>query len=181
MEEHKLIKSAQDGDASAFEQIIGLYYDVMYRFAYKWCGNRDNAQDITQNACIKLARSIDQYKFQSAFSSWLYRLVINCAKDWYKSNKNVNNKEDNIDDHYYLEAKNNRNDENLYLLQVLRMMDDFPDGIKETMLLVHAHGFNHSEAADILEIKESTVSWRIHEARKIITKLIEQKEGGIAK
>ena len=52
--------------------------------AFKLCGNKEDAEDITQNACIKLARSIDTFRFQSAFLSWLYRLVINTAKDWKK-------------------------------------------------------------------------------------------------
>ena len=83
--EFDLIKQAQRGDRRAFELILQAHYDVMYRMAYKWCGNGTDAEDITQNACIKLARSIDSFQFQSAFLTWLYPLVINTAKDWARS------------------------------------------------------------------------------------------------
>ena len=54
----ELIRQAQGGDRSAFEALLRLHYDTIYRIAYKWCGNRVDAQDITQNACIKLARAM---------------------------------------------------------------------------------------------------------------------------
>ena len=77
-----LIRAAQGGDAQAFEQLLEAHYDTMYRFAYKWCGNRADAEDVTQQSCLKLARALDSYRFESAFTSWLYRVVINCARDW---------------------------------------------------------------------------------------------------
>ena len=84
-EESVLIKQAQNGDRGAFDSLLRAHYDAMYRMAFKWCGNKADAEDITQNACIKLARSIGTFRFQSEFATWLYRLVINTAKDWAKA------------------------------------------------------------------------------------------------
>ena len=168
MTNDELIKKSQEGNKKAFEELVNNNYDLIYKFAYKWCGNKENAEDITQQACIKLVRSIDQFQFKSKFTSWIYRLTINCAKDWYKSNNNYNTKLDDIENHSYLTTNNDNSEDNLFLLEVLEIMEDLPDGIKETMILVHAEGYTHSEAAIILEVKESTVSWRIHEARKQI-------------
>lgn len=53
-----------------------------------------------------------------------------------------------------------------YFWQLLRQLDALPDGIKETLLLVHAEGLTHGEAARVLDVKESTISWRLHEFRK---------------
>ena len=80
--DNDLITKAQGGDKSAFEALVRENYDVMFRIAFKWCGNQEDAEDITQNACIKLARNIDGFQFKSAFTSWLYRLVINTAIDY---------------------------------------------------------------------------------------------------
>jgi RNA polymerase sigma factor (sigma-70 family) len=74
-----LIKKAQGGDAKAFETLLSLYYDHLYTFAYKWCANREDAEDIAQQACIKLARGLDQFRFESQFTTWLYRLVLDKA------------------------------------------------------------------------------------------------------
>ena len=59
----------------------------MFKMAFKWCGNRADAEDITQNACIKLARALKTYEHKAAFTTWLYRLVINTAIDMKRHEK----------------------------------------------------------------------------------------------
>jgi RNA polymerase sigma-70 factor (ECF subfamily) len=148
----------------SFEALLNRYYDLVYRFAYKWCGNTADAEDITQQVCIKLARNLIQYRFESAFSSWLYRMVINCAKDWYKSQRRHQS-----DDLSLIDEPISSSDHAatyVYLGQILLLLEKMADGFKETALLVYAEGLTHAEAAKILAIKETTVSWRLHEIRK---------------
>lgn len=160
--EDDIIKRAQKGDARAFEQLMAHYYDVIYAFAYKSCGRVADAEDITQNACIKLARSLDQFQGKSAFSSWLYRLVINCAKDWFKSQSRHPENPDALEN-----VKTNADGEDaVYNREILTAISALPEGEREAILLVHAEGLSHKEAGYILGCKESTISWRIHEARK---------------
>lgn len=64
-----LIRRAQNGDLGSFGELLDLHYGTIYRFAWKWCGHRTNAQDIAQQACIKLAGSLTQFRFQAAFTS----------------------------------------------------------------------------------------------------------------
>ena len=163
MDNEALIRRAQQGDAGAFEALLETWYDTLYRFAWKWCGSREDAEDITQQACMKLARSIGQFRFESAFSSWLYRLVVNCARDWMR----VQNRHESTGDFEPPRISNETDVEHqAYLWQLLQQLDAMPDGIKETILLVHAEGPTHGEAAEVLDVKESTVSWRLHEFRK---------------
>jgi len=172
-----LIRAAQGGDGAAFAQLLANNYDSLHRFAYRWCGNKADAEDITQQACIKLAQSISQFRFEAAFSSWLYRLVINCAKDLYKSQNR--HQHDNIDDWIEPERAPDHTAENsIYLQQLLRLLDQMAEGFKETALLVHGEGLSHAEAAAILQLKESTVSWRLHEIRKQLQLLQQQPDGG---
>jgi RNA polymerase sigma-70 factor (ECF subfamily) len=166
-DDEALIRAAQAGDADAFERLLERHYDTVYRFAYKWCGNRPDAEDVTQQACLKLARGLGSYRFDSAFTTWLYRVVINCAKDWKRTQQRGSG--DPLDDGAPAEASagvDNPVERHAYLWQLLRKLDQLPDGIKETLLLVHAEGMSHGEAAQVLAVKESTVSWRLHEFRK---------------
>jgi len=167
-EEEALIRAAQSGDAAAFEQLLERHYDTIYRFAYKWCGSRVDAQDITQQACMKLAQSLGQFRFESAFTSWLYRLVVNCARDWARSQRrhapgaNIEpDTEPGVEP-----AGGDTVQQRAFLWELLEQLDALPDGIRETLLLVHAEGLSHAETAAVLNIKESTVSWRLHEFRK---------------
>lgn len=164
IEHNRLINAAQRGDAAAFEQLLTGYYDQIFRFAFRWCGNRADAEDITQLACIKLAQSLGQFRFESAFSSWLYRLVINCAKDWHRSQQR--HQHDDLERLENETRHDQRAETGIYLQQILQWLDSLAEGFKETALLVHAEGLTHAEAATVLNIKESTVSWRLHEIRK---------------
>ena len=163
MEEQELIRRAQAGDATAFGELLDLYYDTIFRFAWKWCRDRANAEDIAQLACIKLASSLAQYRFQAAFSSWLYRLVISCAQDWQRSQRR--HEHDELAESVPTENDSQAEDQ-IYLLQLLAELEDLGEGMKETALLVHAEGLSHAEAGAILGVSESTISWRIHTIRR---------------
>ena len=160
-DDNALIARCKKGDARAFEDLVNKHYNTMFKMAYKWCANEKDAEDITQEACIKLARGLDSFKGKSAFTSWLYTLVINTAKDWYKKNNRHRSAED-------IEAASteSKSEDALYAKQVLAAIHELPDTEKEALLLVHSEGLSHKEAAKALKCKESTISWRIHEARK---------------
>ncbi len=160
--DQQLVERVRRGDKRAFELILQAHYDVMYRMAYKWCGNGTDAEDITQNACIKLARSIDSYQFQSAFLTWLYPLVINTAKDWAKTHAHHA-----VDRAAETEATQAPAAEGIvYASQVMAQVRALPDKEKEAIYLVFSEGLTHREASVVMACKESTVSWYIHEARK---------------
>ena len=163
MEEQALIRRAQEGDATAFGELLDLHYDTIFRFAWKWCRHRMNAEDIAQLACIKLANSLAQYRFQAAFTSWLYRLVISCAQDWQRSQGRHDH--DELHESVPLDDESTAEDQ-IYLLQLLGELATLGEGMKETALLVHAEGLSHAEAGAVLGVSESTISWRIHTIRR---------------
>jgi len=164
MNDRDLVERCQRGDKSAFELLLNQHYKGIYNIAYRWCEDQHNAQDITQQACLKLSRSIQQFQFKSSFTSWLYRLVINCAKDYYKSPSQFNTRE-----HTDCEAdkiSDDRTNQRLYAQQILQYISDLKEDLKDSLILVHVQGLSHSQAAAELGVKESTISWRVHEARK---------------
>lgn len=159
-----LIRQAQSGDSTAFARLLEWVYDIIFRFAFKWVGNKTDAEDITQIACVKLARVIQQFRFESAFTSWLYRLVINCAHDWRRKER-----PDHTDGSIFPEEPSTSGrsvEASSELEKVLTRVDGMGKDFKATLLLVLAEGLTHKEAAEVLNTKESTISWRIHEIRK---------------
>lgn len=157
-----LVKKAQNGDRDAFEDLLNQIYDEIFKMAFHYCNNRTQAEDITQNACVKLARNIDKFNFRAKFSSWLYRLVINCGHDYIKSTTRHNTGQI----HENTGISSHRPDDETYHKQVLNHVNDLPHNEKTALVLVFVKGLNHAEAAEIMGCKESTVSWYIHEARK---------------
>lgn len=171
-DDKQLVESAQLGDAGAFEDLVNKYYEVMYKMAFKWCANPQDAEDITQEACIKLARGLESFKGDSAFTTWLYRLTINTAKDWYKKQNRHKASDESLDQI----AVSSKAENKVYTNQVLEEISRLPEGEKEALLLVVDQGLSHKEAAKLLKCKESTVSWRIHEARKKLSATFEQEQ-----
>lgn len=175
MDVQSLVRRAQGGDATAFAALLDLHYDTIYRFAWKWCGHPTDAQDITQQSCIKLANSLAQFRFQAAFTTWLYRLVINCAQDWQRHRQH-----DDATGGPEIEASSDDTptEDQIYLAQVLQQLERLGEGMKETALLVHAEGLSHAEAGKVLGVSESTVSWRIHTIRRRLSKQEDRKSVG---
>ena len=162
LDDFGLVDRARGGSAQAFEILVRRHYDTMYKFAYRWCGNRSDAEDVTQNACVKLARALEGFQKQSAFSTWLYRLVINTAKDWHR--QHARHHAEFRDEHAAEESQNM--EEVLFAKQVVAAVGKLPSGEKEAVILVLGEGLSHQQAAEVMDCAESTVSWRIHEARK---------------
>jgi RNA polymerase sigma-70 factor (ECF subfamily) len=163
MEEQDLIRRAQAGESAAFGELLDLYYDSIFRFAWRWCRDRANAEDIAQLACLKLAGSLAQYRFQAAFATWLYRLVISCAQDWKRSQQR--HEHDELFESASM-TDGSQTEDQIYLAQVLMELEDLGEGMKETALLVHAEGMSHAEAGEVLGVSESTISWRVHTIRR---------------
>ncbi|MEM6582598.1 MAG: RNA polymerase sigma factor [Pseudomonadota bacterium] len=158
--EVELIKRAQRGERDAFRLLVQMHYPTLFGFACKYCGNRQDAEDVAQQACIKLARNLGQFRHESAFTTWLYQLVINCARDWHKHERR--HAHDEPQDY----AIQDEAEPAVMLDQVLSLVSQMGNGFRETLTLVMGEGLTHAEAASILAVKESTVSWRIHEIRK---------------
>ena len=171
-----LIQRAQGGDVASFAELIDRHYDTIYRIAWKWCGHRANAEDIAQLACIKLAGHLAKFRFESAFTSWLYQLVINCAKDWQRAQQR--HVHDALPDTQPT-ADSTRAEDHIYLAQLLEQLDELGEGMKETALLVHAEGLSHAEAGELLGVSESTISWRVHAIRKHMNQRETLMSGGV--
>lgn len=168
-----LIKRAQAGDRRAFTTVLEAHYDTMFKFAHAWCRNTADAEDITQTACIKLAQALSGFRFKSKFSSWLYTLVIHTAIDWQRQNR----KEKTVGAVEDLEiAAPDNTEDATHARALLRQVDLLPEKEKAALLLVFSEGLNHAEAARVMNCKESTVSWYIHEARKKLGVTEDKKE-----
>ena len=174
-----LIRESQRGSRSAFEQLLELLYDTIYRFALKWAGCVTDAEDITQQVCVKLARAIQQFRFESAFTTWLYRVVMNCAKDWSRSQQRHRH---SPDDTHAQEAVSSETslEAGTELDRVLAVVANMGEGYLETIILVYAEGFSHREAGEILGVKESTISWRLHEIKKRLKRYQQHENLGVA-
>ncbi len=158
------LERACSGDAGAFAAVVQASYDRIFRFALRYTGQRQDAEDVAQLACIKLAQAIATYRFEAAFSTWLYALVLNCARDWQR--QQVRHRSDALTDDCAPLVAGADAESAIYLRQVLDEVESMGADYRDTLVLVAGEGLSHREAAELLGVKESTVSWRLHEIRK---------------
>lgn len=159
--EQPMLVKAIAGDASAFSALLELHYDLIYSVAWKVAGNDADAEDIAQDVCIKLGKSLSSFEGRSKFTSWLYRVTLNTANDHLKRRKDhtvVEAAERVPDDH----ASAEEDIENSQLWQLVRKL---PERQREAVVLVYSEGHSHADAAEILGCKEGTISWALSEAR----------------
>ena len=87
MQDDILIRRAAAKDESAFEQLMLLHQKPVYNICYRMAGNADDALDLSQEVFLKLWRTLEQYQFDAAFSTWLFRLTQNVCIDFLRQKK----------------------------------------------------------------------------------------------
>ena len=166
----ELIDMSLNGNEHAFENLVERHYLAVYGLSYKWCRIREDAEEITQEVFVKLTRKLSTYNSKSSFKTWLYRITINTAKDYYRKNATRRTYESAFADDQRHNNPGSPPVESITAQQVYAAMDKLPDKQKAALMLVAAEGMSHREAAEVLGCSETTISWRIHQARKKLKK-----------
>jgi len=168
-----LVANAKAGDRDAFSELVGRHYDFVFRVAWKWCGRKADAEDIAQEVCARLGRAIRSFHGQGAFTSWLYALTLNAARDHGRKSAREARKVQAFGLHAaaFGEAAEEPEEQADALWRAVRKL---PDKQREAVLLVYGEGLGHAAAADIMGCAETTVSWHVHEAKKRLKVLVTQ-------
>ena len=163
----ELVELAAAGDENAFARLLERHYELIFKVAFRWCGDRSEAEDIAQDVCVKLVRSIESFDYRSRFETWLYRVTINTAKDRYKAGKRFAPEAREEFDTAALDSPSATEPErHVALARALDGLNALPAKLRDAVMLVYVEDLSHKEAAQVLGCAETTISWRIFKARK---------------
>lgn len=166
-----LIGRALGGERAAFSQLLARHYDFIYRTAYKWCGDQGDAEDVAQDVCVKLATILSQFDGRSAFTSWLYRITLNAVRDMQRTRMRQSKRHRALKD--VSADRMPANQEEAATENALwRAVRQLPEKQRDAVLLIYAEEITHAAAAEVMQVKESTISWYVHEARKTLKGLL---------
>lgn len=170
-----LVAHAAAGDRAAFAMLVERHYDFVFRVAFRWCGDRADAEDVAQEVCVRLARAIANFKGESRFTTWLYALTINAARDLMRREKRAATRAEAWGEHNALfgEAADDDADEDR-VSAIWQLVGELPGKQRDAVLLVYGEGLSHADASDVMGCAETTVSWHIHEAKKRLKQLAER-------
>ena len=159
------------GDRDAFATLLERHYERIYRVGARVLGNDEEAADLAQDVCVGLIGKLPSYRGESRFTTWLYRVVVNAARDRLRRAGAMRRNEQVFAeiDSMIKAGQAERENEAIRLRQVLGALDA---DLRATVILVIEEGLRHAEAAEVLGVSESTVSWRMHEARNRLRTLL---------
>ncbi|HHG88851.1 MAG TPA: sigma-70 family RNA polymerase sigma factor [Devosia sp.] len=166
-----LAEQAAGGDRAAFATLIGEHYDFIFRVAYKWCGSREDAEDIAQDVVVKLVRTLHSYDGRAAFTSWLYRVVLNATRDMQRQKARRNRQNTELEETSATHAPPEQEQSTL-TGQLWAAVRRLPERQRDAMLLVYGEEMSHAGAAQIMQCREATVSGHVHAAKKTLKKLL---------
>lgn len=166
-----LVERAREGDVAAFEKLIGKYQTKVYTFAFAFTGSPDFAQDLAQEALVKVYKSLASFRFQSAFSTWLYSIVKNTYLDAIKSRAGRERAlEDPLTEREVAELHDLTTAEERLLAKesrrtVLRALRQVPVAYRTVVALADVQGLGYEEIAGALGVPVGTVKSRLKRGR----------------
>ncbi len=171
-----LVARAVEGDRAAFAALVSRHYDFAFRTAFKWCGNREDAEDVAQDVCVRLGRSIRSFDGKARFSTWLYRVVLNATRDFQRKGMAEQRKLDEWaaePGRPLTQEAHGDADETDTLWHSVRQL---PPKQRDALLLVYGEELSHADAADVMGCAEGTVSYHISEGRKRLKQMMTADE-----
>lgn len=180
-----LIKQSQKGNVDAFEELIKDYKKVAYNIALRVLRNKEDAEDISQEALLKVFKNIGSFNMQSTFKVWMYRIVVNTCLDFKRKKKvetySIDEKLQTEDSELTKEISDNTNNPDVILGKKLesKMLSDAVNELEEdfriAIVLRDLQGFSYKEIASMLSCSEGTVKSRINRARKKLKDILTAK------
>lgn len=168
-----LARKAAAGCRASFGTLVAQCYDRIHRMAWRFTGTQQEAEDIAQDVCLKLAQAIRTWRGESAFETWLYRLTYTTAVDQMRARRRFQlNGAANViplfDGHVSPAADAGADSDDLWA-----RVRGLPQQQRDAVLLVYAEEMSHADAATVMGCSEKTVSWHLHEARKRLRRELE--------
>jgi len=171
----ELVKLAQDGDNRAFDELVRRYENKVYRLAFKILRHEDDAGEALQDAFLSAYRGLKNFKADSTFSTWLYRVATNAALMKYRKRR---------EGHVSLEQSQSHDEdaEGLQIADWSALPDDelltgeldeilsegldrLPDELREVFVMRDIEGLSNSDVAERLHLTVPAVKSRLHRAR----------------
>lgn len=177
-EDRRLINRIRNGDKGAFEELVKRHYEDIFSYCYRRTGNREDAEDLTQEVFLKLVKAIYKYRHTGKFRNFIFTVAVNCCNDFIRRQKTRPEKEP--DDTYLDSAVSGEmspsehmiNRENRFILY--ERLSGLKEEQKEALVLHYFHGFKAREIAEITGVPLATAKSRIRQGREHLKKEYEK-------
>jgi RNA polymerase sigma-70 factor (ECF subfamily) len=182
-----LVKQVQAGNVSAYNLLVVKYQHRVVKIAQKYVSDFADASDIAQEAFIKAYKALPNFRGESSFYTWLYRIVTNAAKNFLESSSRQRSQVD-VDDEVLNasspEALTDRQTPDSIIESeelkkvILKAVGELPNELREAFMLREVEGLSYDAIAERANVPIGTVRSRIFRARQYIESKMEQFRKG---
>jgi RNA polymerase sigma-70 factor (ECF subfamily) len=170
--QRELIRRAQHGNTDAFGQLVTQYQQAVYNIAYRLIGNRQEAEDVAQEAFIKTYQALDRFDAQRPFTPWLYRIATNTALNRIKRRR----PEIELDEEVAPASATPNPEAQAITAETAEWLRaaiaDLPPNYRAAIELRHFQGLSYREMSEALDVPLSDVkSWLFRAQRRLQGKL----------
>lgn len=179
--EAALLKKIRSGDKAAYVELVTPFRERLIRKAKSMVKDEDDAEDIVQDAFISGYRSIHKFRADSGIYTWLYRIVVNRAKDLLtKKKKNpekpiTEQEQQFVDERQSYEKKLELSEESSYLIDKINLLDEI---YRQVIELRYFEEMSYAEIAQVLGCNQGTVKSRLFKAKELLKQMILNDEKG---
>ena len=172
MNDRHLIQACQEGDRTAFRTLFDTYKDQVHSIALNFCADQSMAQDITQEVFVKLFQTVDQFRHQASFTTWLYRIVVNtCLNEQRRRKRFVPFISALRQPAPETQACPETNYKRRQMTQAVQSaVAALKADLRIPLLLRYMEGLSYAEISEVLDWPIGTVSSRLNRAHKILGK-----------
>jgi len=165
-EDLEYIKRFKEGDLGGFEMLVKKYQNRALNIAYSLALNFSSAQDIAQEAFIKVYNNIALFRAESKFSSWLYRIVVNCSYDYLRKNKHQSIP---LDDAIAVKLEYDAKTQDPFAKELVHWaLSKIPLEYRSAVVLREIEGLSYEDISRALKIGIGTVESRIFRGRQLL-------------
>ena len=154
-----LIQETLDGFLSAFDELMVRYQQLVFKVAYSFGGNRENALDITQTVFFKAWDKLDTFRSESSFKAWLLRIAYNEGINWTQSPRNRRDLHESLDESADYHASEAAQETKLLHMEQRRILDrglsSLNNRYRTAILLRYGHEMSIREIAGVLQCSET--------------------------
>jgi RNA polymerase sigma factor (sigma-70 family) len=162
-----LAGAAAAGDRAAFAELLERHYDSIHGLAWRLTGSRSDADDIAQDVCCTLVEKIGSFRAEAKFTTWLCGIVYNACRDLGRRRRSLRGLTERLTVMAGLARAPDGRDlyDEIWLKSAIARLKP---AYRDTAVLVAGQQLTHAEAGEILGVSESTISWRMHEVRRLL-------------
>lgn len=164
-----LIKGCQQGDQDAFHQLFLAYKDRVYSLALHFSNNENAVADITQTVFLKLFVKIKEFRFESDFNTWLYRIIVNeCIEQYRKERRFLPFILEKMSKLIYKDSHETKLMRKQATNEVQAVIAGLDIKLRLPVILKYIEGLSYEEIAEIVGCSKGTIASRLNRAHKIL-------------